>query len=77
MYAAVCNVRRRGAEYIIVAAPVASRDSVDMLRHVADEVVVLDNPGKFIGAVGAHYRMFEQTDDMEVRQLLVEHSNVG
>lgn len=75
MQAAIHNVRRRGAKYVIVAAPVASRQSVDRLSQLADEVVSLDNPENFLGSVGAHYLHFDQIDDMEVRQLLVEQAH--
>lgn len=77
MYAAVRNVRRRGARHIIVAAPVASPDSVEMLSSVADEIIIFDSPTHFLGSVGAHYRTFSQTNDMEVRQLLVDQSSAA
>lgn len=72
MKAAVLNVRKNGADRIIVAAPVAAADSIAMLRQVADDVIVIDNPAHFKGAVGAHYRQFDQVDDLEVRHLLTK-----
>jgi predicted phosphoribosyltransferase len=36
----------------------------------ADEVIVLDDPEKFKGAVGLHYAAFGQVDDDEVIGLL-------
>lgn len=72
MEAAVRAMQNKHAKRVIVAAPVAPRDSIDSLDIIADEVVVLDNPDGFLGAVGSHYREFEQVDDEEVRTLLRE-----
>ena len=49
--------------------PVASRDSLDLVRQHADEVVCLHAPDDFY-AVGQFYRRFGQVDDDEVVQLL-------
>lgn len=70
MEAAVKAMKHRHARRVIAAAPVASSDSVEKLRRIADEVVILDNPDDFVGAVGAHYREFRQVDDEEVQKLL-------
>jgi predicted phosphoribosyltransferase len=72
MEAAVKAMRNKKAKRIIVAVPVAPRDSVDHLEAIADEAIVLDNPDSFLGAVGSHYMEFEQVDDEEVRALLRE-----
>ncbi len=72
MEAAVLAVRRKRPKRIVVAIPVAASGSVKKIRDIADEVLVLDNPDNFLGAVGAHYRHFEQIDDEEVRKLLRE-----
>lgn len=76
MKAAVLAVRHQKPARIVVAVPVASRESVDMLEDLADEVIILDRPENFAGAVGAHYREFEQVDDEEVRRRLRELQNV-
>ncbi len=70
--AAVKAMRNNKAERIIVAVPVAPRDSIDTLETLADKVIVLDDPDSFLGAVGSHYQEFEQVDDEEVRALLRE-----
>lgn len=72
MKAAVKAMLNKKAKRIVVAVPVASTDSVDNLETIADEVVVLDSPDSFLGAVGKHYMEFEQVDDEEVRALLRE-----
>ena len=70
MEAAVLAVRKEGAKSVIVAVPVASSDSAANLRQLADKVLVLEPPESFMGAVGSHYRQFDQVDDDEVRALL-------
>lgn len=70
LMAAVALLRERGAGRIVVAAPVASRESVRELRRVADEVVVAQLPRDF-RAVGLHYRDFSQVPDAEVVAALV------
>lgn len=76
MRAAVENVMRRGAMRAIVASPVASRESVADLRRLTDDIVVLEDTDDFLGAVGAHYREFDQIDDLQVRLLLVGRAEV-
>lgn len=72
MLAAVQATRRKHPHRIIVAVPVASPDSVAKIRAVADEVLVLDEPRDFSGAVGAHYDYFPQVSDYAVKLLLEE-----
>ncbi|MBI2592383.1 phosphoribosyl transferase [Candidatus Saccharibacteria bacterium] len=72
MEAAVEAVQVRNPKKIIVAVPVAPFDSIDNLSTMVDEVVVLDNPENFMGAVGAHYDNFPQVEDDEVIELLSE-----
>ncbi|HET9986357.1 MAG TPA: phosphoribosyltransferase family protein [Longimicrobiales bacterium] len=71
MRAAVEAVRQRGPARIIVAVPVAARETCEELRREVDEAVCLETPDPFY-AVGFAYRNFEQTSDEEVRRLLAE-----
>jgi putative phosphoribosyl transferase len=72
MEAATRAVQNKNTKKVIVAVPVAPADSVNMLKTVADEVIVLDNPENFLGSVGSRYKKFEQVNDEEVRTLLRE-----
>jgi putative phosphoribosyl transferase len=72
MRAAVAALRQRSPKRIVVAVPVAAKDTRDELQKEADAVVSLFTPLDFV-AVGQWYRRFEQTDDEEVR-LLLEHA---
>ena len=69
MRAAVQAVRRLEAGRVIVAAPVGARDTCEAMRLVADDVVCVISPDRFV-AVGAWYLDFSETSDDEVRRLL-------
>lgn len=54
---------------LVVAAPVASAESVEMLKPFADEVVCLLTPSSF-SAVGDWYEKFDQLGDDEAALIL-------
>ncbi|MBI4087868.1 phosphoribosyl transferase [Candidatus Kaiserbacteria bacterium] len=71
MRLAVRRAKALGAVKIIVALPVAPEGTEAMLKHEgADEVVILEPPEEFMGAVGAHYIDFPQLSDAAVTALL-------
>jgi predicted phosphoribosyltransferase len=69
MRAAVQAVRQLRAAHVVVAAPVGAPDTCEALQRVADGVVCVLTPDRFV-AVGAWYRDFSETTDDEVRRLL-------
>jgi predicted phosphoribosyltransferase len=72
MRAAIQSVNNQRPKQIIVAVPVASVESIEALKGLADQLIILDKPEGFMGAVGAHYQEFKQVNDEEVRRLLQE-----
>jgi putative phosphoribosyl transferase len=54
---------------VIVAIPVAPRDTIEKLLQQIDKVVVLHAPMLF-GSVGAFYRDFTQVSDDEVVDIM-------
>lgn len=67
---AACQVARaQGAARVVLAVPVAPRAAIPGLSSVADEVVCLKTPGRFM-AIGQWYGDFSQTTDDEVVTLL-------
>lgn len=66
---AIRAVRAQGPSRIVVAAPVAPEETVDVLKREADEVVCLATPEPFT-AIGCWYHEFPQTSDEEVKDLL-------
>ena len=67
--AAIISVRKRNPLRVIVAAPVASIDTVQDLRRHTDEVICLLTPSDFY-AIGPYYDDFHQLSDQEVVDLL-------
>jgi putative phosphoribosyl transferase len=59
---------------VIIAAPVAAPDSVQMLGAEADEVFTLMQPESF-HAVGQWYEDFSATEDEEVAKLLADSAS--
>lgn len=69
MMAALHAVRQRHPARLVCAVPVASEESVELVRPFADEVVALEVPRRF-GAVSQFYRDFPQLEDEEVVAML-------
>jgi putative phosphoribosyl transferase len=79
MRAALCAVHAQRPMRLVVAAPVAARETCDELRAetgLVDEVVCPQELGLFI-AVGLHYEDFDATSDAEVCRLLDEAAARG
>ncbi len=69
MLAAVRAARKAHAAAIVVAAPVASREALELVRAEADSVVILQTP-EVLFAIGGWYQHFEQLEDEDVTRLL-------
>lgn len=69
MRAAIAAVRADHPRRVVVAAPVAAPDTLDLMSRLADEVICLSAPADFT-AVGRHYASFPQLDDGDVRAIL-------
>jgi predicted phosphoribosyltransferase len=63
------SLRQRHPDRLVAGAPVAARDSLEMLKAFADEVVCLNTPLSFF-AVGAWYQNFDQVSDEEAVAIL-------
>jgi predicted phosphoribosyltransferase len=72
MRAAVRDAHARGAARVIIAVPVAPADTLAWLRREVDDVVALQAPADYAGAVGAYYEEFGQVSDAEVVAALRE-----
>ena len=72
MLAAVRAARAGRAATIVVAAPVASPQAVELLAPEADAIVILQIPA-LLFAIGEWYERFEQLEDDEVCRLLEQH----
>jgi putative phosphoribosyl transferase len=71
MLAAVRYVKSLRPARVIVAVPVAARETCEQMKAQADDCICLATPDPFF-AVGEWYRDFRQVRDSEVRELLTE-----
>jgi len=71
MVSALHGLRARKPQRLVCAVPVASREALEKVRTLADEVVCLQAPPDF-QAVGQFYEQFPQVEDDEVVALLRE-----
>ncbi len=69
VFACINWLKGRNPRDIIVAIPVAPRDTIEKLLQQLDKVVVLHAPMLF-GSVGAFYRDFTQISDDEVVDIM-------
>jgi len=69
MRAALRALRRRKPASLVLAVPVAPRETIEALRGEVDEVVCLAQPEPFY-AIGLHYADFHQLEDAEVTAAL-------
>jgi len=71
MLAAIESVKRKKPAKIILAIGVAPPETVRRLSSVVDQVICLETPEPFY-AIGEFYERFEQVEDNEVKNALVE-----
>ena len=71
MRAAAAALRKLGPAKLVVAVPVAARETCDEFRDEVDDVLCPVTPEPFL-AVGVWYEDFSQTSDEEVRELLAQ-----
>lgn len=67
--AALQAIRKRKPKELVLAVPVAPRDTVEKLRSEVDSLICLETPEPF-GAIGYFYRDFRQISDREVMAIL-------
>lgn len=72
MLAAIKWLKTQGLKKLIVAIPVGPQDTIEKLREIVDELIVLHSPSIF-GAVGAFYRDFSQVTDDQVVEIMRKH----
>jgi predicted phosphoribosyltransferase len=75
MEAAIYEIRKRHPSEIVVAVPVAARDSAGKIGVTVDDLVALQIPDGYFGAIGSFYRDFEPVGDDEVIAVMESFSN--
>ncbi|MBD2413659.1 phosphoribosyl transferase [Nostoc calcicola FACHB-389] len=76
MWAAIVAVRKQQPAAIIIAVPVAARETYQQLEPEVDQIACVSTPSPFY-SVGLWYENFPQTTDEEVQELLIEASKNG
>jgi putative phosphoribosyl transferase len=69
MRAAIVALKQSSPRSLTVAIPVGPRETINVLRSDADDVICLSMPDPFF-AISMHYRDFHQLSDAEVVSLL-------
>lgn len=72
MEVAIRELKHRHPARVVVAVPVIPADMAAKLADEVDELIALDAPDYYLGAVGAYYEYFPQLSDDEVIALLRE-----
>lgn len=73
MQAALRSARGYAPKELVLAIPVAPRDTLELLEKEVDRTICLTVPEEFY-AVGQFYEVFEQTEDEEVIEIMREFS---
>lgn len=73
---ALKEIRRNKPKTLVAAVPVIPKDVAAAVRKEADELVVLDIPAFYLGAVGAYYDDFPQLNDEEVKKIMKTSSGI-
>lgn len=72
MMAAIKDIKNRGAKKIVVAVPVTPKETAQLIKKDVDELIALEEPILFLGAIGAYYQDFSQVEDEEVISIINE-----
>lgn len=70
--AAIRAVKQENPVKLVLAVPVAPRDTYELLKNEVDEIVCVEVHELFF-AVGQFYEVFTQTTDEEVTEILSEY----
>lgn len=70
MLAAVEDVKDREPRRVVLATPVIPKDLAGRMKRYVRDLVALDTPAIYLGAVGAYYDNFDQVEDKEVISLM-------
>jgi len=63
MHVAVELCRKEGAKRIIVAVPVAGRQTIEKFSKMADDVVVLESPVNFYAVAQVYENWYDVSDE--------------
>lgn len=67
---ALREIKKRKPKLLVAAVPVISKEIAAVVKKEADELIALDIPAFYLGAVGAYYDNFPQLSDEEVKKMM-------
>lgn len=70
LFCAINELKHQNHQKIVVAVPVSPLDTAEKIRQQVDQLVCLETPTLFMGAVGAYYKNFDQVEDGQVIEIL-------
>ncbi|MFA5946609.1 MAG: phosphoribosyltransferase family protein [Patescibacteria group bacterium] len=70
MKAAIDEARAKEPSAVVLAVPVAPRDTIRELEKLVDRLIVLKRPLQFQGSIGFYYKNFSQVSDEEVIEMM-------
>lgn len=70
MLAAIEEIKENNPQKIVVAVPVLPPNLLETIKREVDELIAVEIPEYFLGAVSGYYRSFPEISDKEVIELL-------
>ena len=70
METAIQDLKRQKPSQIIIAVPLGPVDTIELITKDVNEIIVVEIPEIYLGAVGSYYHEFNQISDEEVINIL-------
>lgn len=75
MFAAIEAIKNQQPNKITVAVPIIPEDTYNHLKTLVDDIIYIEVPEQFLGAVGAYYQQFPQISDEEIPTMIKHLKN--
>lgn len=75
MFAAIEAIKNQQPNKITVAVPIIPEDTYNHLKTLVDDIIYIEVPEQFLGAVGAYYQQFPQISDEEIPTMIKRLKN--
>lgn len=70
LLSAIDAIRKHAPKAIVVAVPISPKETAVKIQSKVDQLIAIEIPEYFAGAIGAYYQDFSQVSDKEVIQML-------
>ena len=75
MFAAIEAIKNQQPNKITVAVLIIPEDTYNHLKTLVDDIIYIEVPEQFLGAVGAYYQQFPQISDEEIPTMIKQLKN--